>query len=49
MIADCATKDKGFDRLIWIIIIGFMHIIGAVLYFFIRRPVGIAKLSRLGG
>lgn len=49
MIADCATKDKGFDRLIWIIIIVFTNIIGAALYFFIRRPVRIAKFDRLGG
>ncbi len=49
MIADCATKDKEPDRLIWIVIIVFTHFVGAALYFFIRRPVRIAQLDRVGG
>lgn len=48
MIVECATKDKDPDRLVWTIIIVFTHIIGAALYFFIRRPVRL-KLDRLGG
>jgi len=47
MIVECATKDKDPDRLVWTIIIVFTHIIGAALYFFIRRPVRI-KLDRSG-
>ena len=39
IIVECATKDKDPDRLVWTIIIVFTHIIGAALYFFIRRPV----------
>jgi membrane-associated phospholipid phosphatase len=42
MIADCATKEKDPDRLIWILIIIFTHILGAALYFFVRRPVRMA-------
>lgn len=46
MIVECATKDKDPDRLVWTIIIVFTHIIGAALYFFIRRPVRL-KFDRL--
>ena len=40
MLVDCATKERGEgnDKLIWVLIILFTHIIGAALYFFIRRP-----------
>ncbi|AEH61296.1 hypothetical protein Mzhil_1456 [Methanosalsum zhilinae DSM 4017] len=40
MLVDCATKEtnEGNERLIWIIIIVFTHFIGALLYYFIRRP-----------
>lgn len=48
MIVECATKDKDPDRLVWTIIIVFTYIIGAALYFFIRRPVRL-KFNRLGG
>lgn len=47
MIADCATKDRDPERLIWIIIIVFTHLLGAALYFFVRRPVRVATLDRL--
>ena len=48
MIVECATKDKDPDRLVWTIIIVFTHVIGAALYFFIRRPVRL-KSDRPGG
>nr|WP_321431376.1 PLD nuclease N-terminal domain-containing protein [uncultured Methanolobus sp.] len=40
MLIDCATKEpsEGNDKLIWIIIIVFTHVLGALIYFFIRRP-----------
>ena len=41
MIIDCATKEpsSGNDKLVWIIIIVFTHIIGALIYYFVRhRP-----------
>ena len=47
MIVECETKDKDPDRLVWTIIIVFTHIIGAALYFFIRRPVRL-KFDRSG-
>ena len=40
MLIDCATKEssEGNDKLVWVIIIVFTYLIGAALYFFIRRP-----------
>ncbi len=48
MIVDCATKetDQGNTKLIWIIIIVFTHLIGALIYLFVRRPQRIAELGR---
>jgi hypothetical protein len=39
MLIDCATKEPsiGNDKLVWIIIIVFTNIIGALIYFFVRR------------
>ena len=40
MIVDCATKEpsQGNDKIMWILIIIFTHWIGALIYFFVRRP-----------
>lgn len=40
MLVDCATKEpsQGNDKIIWILVIVFTHLLGALLYFFIRRP-----------
>ena len=40
MLVDCATKEQntGNDKLIWVLIILFTHVLGATLYFLIRRP-----------
>jgi nitrate reductase gamma subunit len=49
MIIDCATKepDTGSDKLVWILIILFMHIIGALIYYFVRlRPRRFAEWQR---
>lgn len=37
---DCATKEssEGNDKIVWILIIVFLQIFGAILYFAIRRP-----------
>jgi prolipoprotein diacylglyceryltransferase len=39
MIVDCATKESntGNDKLVWIIIVVFTQIIGALIYYFVRR------------
>ena len=40
MLAECATKERseGNDKVVWTLIIIFTHLIGAALYFFLRRP-----------
>ncbi len=40
MLVDCATKGsgQGNDKLIWILDIVFTQRIGALIYFFVRRP-----------
>jgi hypothetical protein len=47
MLIDCATKEpsSGNDKLIWILIIVFTHLIGALIYFLVRRPKRIRELG----
>ena len=47
MIIECATKEpaEGNDKLIWILIIVFTHWIGALIYYFVRRPQRIAQFG----
>ncbi|ADE36348.1 MAG: PLDc N-terminal domain-containing protein [Methanohalophilus sp.] len=39
MLIDCITKetDRSNERLIWIIVIVFTHLLGAILYFILRK------------
>ncbi|MGD0617690.1 MAG: PLD nuclease N-terminal domain-containing protein [Bryobacteraceae bacterium] len=48
MIIDCPTKEpsEGNDKLVWIVIIVFTHIVGALIYYFVRRPRRIAQLGQ---
>ncbi len=46
MIIDCVTKEPstGNDKIVWIIIILFAQIVGAVIYYFLRhRPRRLAE------
>jgi len=47
MLIDCVTKEpsEGNDRLVWVVVVVFTHIIGAAIYFFVRRPQRIAQLG----
>jgi Phospholipase_D-nuclease N-terminal len=47
MIIECATKEsnRGNEKVIWILIIIFTHWVGALLYYFVRRPQRIAELG----
>ena len=40
MLIDCATNepDEGNTKVVWILIIIFTQVIGALIYFFVRRP-----------
>ena len=50
MLIDCATKEpsEGNDKLIWILVILFTHLLGALIYFFVRRPQRKAGRGQLG-
>lgn len=38
MLIDCAKNERsGEDRVVWIIIIAVTHLVGAAIYFFVRR------------
>lgn len=47
MIIDCATKEpaEGNDKLTWILTIVLTHWIGALIYYFVRRPQRIAQFG----
>lgn len=40
MLIDCLTNEpsRGNDKLIWALVIIFLNGLGALLYFFVRRP-----------
>jgi hypothetical protein len=40
MLVECVTKesDQGNTKIVWVIIIIFTNLVGAVLYFLIQRP-----------
>jgi hypothetical protein len=48
MLIECATKEsnQGNDRLVWVVIIVFTSIVGALVYCFVRRPQRYAELHR---
>jgi len=48
MLVDCATREssEGNDKIVWVIIIIFTSLIGALIYFFARRPKRKAELGR---
>lgn len=48
MIVDCAIKepDEGIDKTVWILFIVMSHMIGALIYFFVRRPKRIKQFGR---
>ena len=53
MIVDCAVNEpsKGSNKVVWVLIIVFTHVIGALIYFFARRPKRVieAVMSKAGG
>lgn len=40
MIVDCAMNEpsEGNDKVMWLVIIVLLHLIGAAMYYFARRP-----------
>jgi hypothetical protein len=45
MIVDCATKEpsEGNDKLIWLLVIVLAGVVGAIIYYFVRRAPRIAN------
>ena len=48
MLVDSAMKEpsEGNDKLIWVIIIVFTNLLGATLYFLVRRPKRIQEYGQ---
>ena len=48
VLIDCVTKeaDSGNNKIVWILIIVFAHVIGALIYYFVRRPQRYVELHR---
>jgi hypothetical protein len=48
MLVECATKesDTGNTKIVWAIIIVFTNMIGATIYYFVRRPQRWKELGR---
>ena len=40
MLVDCLQNNKlqGNSKLIWVVVVVFLHFLGALLYFLIERP-----------
>jgi hypothetical protein len=47
-LVDCAMNEpsQGNEKIVWIIIIVFTHLLGALLYLLLRRPRRIAETGR---
>jgi hypothetical protein len=47
-IIDCASHEPsaGNDKIVWLLVIIFLHVIGAGLYLLVRRPQRIRELGR---
>ena len=48
MLVDCLTNEssEGNDKIIWAVVILMTHLLGAALYYFIRRPARIEELGK---
>jgi Phospholipase_D-nuclease N-terminal len=48
MLIEAITKEptEGNDKLIWVIVIALTQVIGAAIYYFVRRPERIRKYGR---
>lgn len=48
VLVDCLIKEpaEGNDRLVWVLVILLAPLIGALLYYFVRRPERIKAVGR---
>jgi hypothetical protein len=44
---DCATNEssQGNDKVVWILVIALTHLLGAAIYFLVRRPQRMRELG----
>jgi hypothetical protein len=47
MMIDCAINEpsEGNDKIVWMLVIIFTNWIGALIYFFVRRPTRIRRVG----
>ena len=47
-IIDCAKNESpvGNDKIVWLLVIIFLHLIGAAVYYLVRRPQRMRELGR---
>jgi Phospholipase_D-nuclease N-terminal len=47
-IIDCASNEPagGNDKLIWLLVVILVHFVGALIYYFVRRPERIRRYGR---
>lgn len=48
MLVDCLSNEpsQGNDKILWALVIVLTHVLGAVLYYFIRRPERIKQFGK---
>jgi ABC-type multidrug transport system fused ATPase/permease subunit len=47
MLVDCAVNEpSSTEKIVWVLVILFAHGIGALIYFFARRPTRIRETGR---
>ena len=48
MLVDCITNEPSGDneKVIWILVLVFLQALGAIIYYFVRRPQRLAKYGR---
>ena len=48
MLIDCISNEPspGNDKIIWVLVILLLHGIGAMIYYFVRRPQRIGQFGR---
>ena len=48
MIVDCATNEpaEGNEKIVWILVIVFAHLLGALIYWLVRRPERIRQYGK---
>ena len=48
MLVDCLKRDfkKDYDKIVWVLVLIFLHILGAIVYYFIVKTAGAKKIEK---